>query len=445
MVNYSWGDKWDERQKQEDLKRFYGLGRSRYYDSGGSGGGGKRYSSYPRRGNHRSRNIAIVTIALVGLGGIAYLGFGGKLSTFLGPSDNELVNNQIKNDDHSTPSKSGSDETKGQIETVQYVIETKTDQVLEAGAFLGPNDIRTFKLQIPNENVSRLDGTIVVDGDRYLHIEFTDSHDGKYCQQLTQCSYDVYGEHSGKSTKDRNNKVSVPVDAGDSLKLTISNPASSELQTVSIDLSVSYQALVERVTPAVIEEAPEQPEIIPAVHEAPPNEEKPKQPEPTSTGVGRDIDPDQLALRVHELINEQRVRHGLAALDWDDKLAIIAEKHSIDMARRDYFSHDTPEGKDPTARAELGGYYCSKDYGSFYTVGIAENLFQHWSYDSITYINGFPIYNWNTLENLAQEIVEGWMDSPGHRQNILTDGYDMEGIGVAIASNDKVYVTEDFC
>jgi uncharacterized protein YkwD len=76
--------------------------------------------------------------------------------------------------------------------------------------------------------------------------------------------------------------------------------------------------------------------------------------------------------------------------------------------------------------------------------GFSENIFQNNLYSSITYINGVPNYHWNSLEEIAKTTVEGWMKSPGHRENLL--GYHTsEGIGVAIASDDKVYITQNFC
>jgi uncharacterized protein YkwD len=46
---------------------------------------------------------------------------------------------------------------------------------------------------------------------------------------------------------------------------------------------------------------------------------------------------------------------------------------------------------------------------------------------------------------LAEVVVDGWMDSPGHRENILEDGYGLQGIGVAISSDEEVFVTQNFC
>jgi uncharacterized protein YkwD len=157
------------------------------------------------------------------------------------------------------------------------------------------------------------------------------------------------------------------------------------------------------------------------------------------------IDIPTLESRVHELINQQRTRNGQQSLSYDSALAAIARKHSEDMARNNYFEHDNLGGLGPTERGAQAGYSCYKNYGSYYTTGIAENIYQNNLYDSITYYNGIPSYDWNTQEEIAQSTVSGWMKSPGHKRNILDSTYDREGIGVAVASDDKVYITQDFC
>jgi uncharacterized protein YkwD len=153
-----------------------------------------------------------------------------------------------------------------------------------------------------------------------------------------------------------------------------------------------------------------------------------------------------LEQRVHELINLQRTSHGLKALILDPSLSDIARNHSEDMAALNYFSHVNPNGENPTDRGNDAGYSCRKDYGSYYTYGIAENIFQNNLYSSATYFsNGKTVYDWNSPEEIAQTTVSGWMNSTGHRENILTPSFDREGIGVAIAADSKVYITEDFC
>jgi len=153
-----------------------------------------------------------------------------------------------------------------------------------------------------------------------------------------------------------------------------------------------------------------------------------------------------LEQRVHDLINQERTAQGLSALDIDPALADVARAHSEDMAAQQYFAHVNPQGQDPTARGEAAGYICRKIYGAYYTYGIAENLFLNNLYSSATYYsNRETEYTWNSPEEIAQTTVSGWMNSSGHRENILTPTYDRQGIGVAIGSNDRVYITEDFC
>ena len=167
---------------------------------------------------------------------------------------------------------------------------------------------------------------------------------------------------------------------------------------------------------------------------------------PPLTPTEPKIDITTLEKRIHTLINEKRKNNGVSSLGFDDNLALIARGHSLDMSINNYFEHNNKKGEDPTMRGQNAGYSCRKDYGSYYTNGIAENIYQNNLYDSTSYVNGIPVsHDWNSLEEIAQSTVNGWMNSPGHRQNILKAQYDREGIGVAISSDDKVLITEDFC
>ncbi|HLC86995.1 MAG TPA: CAP domain-containing protein [Candidatus Nanoarchaeia archaeon] len=168
--------------------------------------------------------------------------------------------------------------------------------------------------------------------------------------------------------------------------------------------------------------------------------------EEVSSGIiASSIDISDLERDIHDLINQERRNKGLRSLSFDLRLSDIARDHSKDMSQNNFFEHINLRGQDPTDRASAKGYYCRKDFGDYYMEGIAENLFQNNLYDSITYINLIPFHDWNTQSEIAESTVQGWMNSPGHRQNILTADYDSEGIGVVISYDDKVYITQDFC
>ena len=151
-----------------------------------------------------------------------------------------------------------------------------------------------------------------------------------------------------------------------------------------------------------------------------------------------------LEAEIHNLINNERQSYGLAPLEYDTMLAQIARAHSVDMASRNYFSHTNPEGQGPTERAKAADYNCYKNFGTYFTDGIAENIFKNSLYSSVSYYNGVPVYDWNSQSKIACSTVAGWMNSSGHRENILRSIYDKEGIGVALSSDYAVYITQDF-
>jgi uncharacterized protein YkwD len=152
-----------------------------------------------------------------------------------------------------------------------------------------------------------------------------------------------------------------------------------------------------------------------------------------------------LERRVHELINKERMKQKAVALRLDDELSEIARAHSADMVKRKFFSHVNPDGRNATERGKRAGYICQKVYARYFTNGIAENIYQGNLYSRIRITGNVRSYDWYSAEEIAQEAVEGWMDSAGHRKNILEKTYDRTGIGIAIGADDKVLVTQVFC
>ena len=154
----------------------------------------------------------------------------------------------------------------------------------------------------------------------------------------------------------------------------------------------------------------------------------------------------EIEKRVHQLTNEKRVLYGLEPLEYDLKISNIARSHSLDMANQDYFSHINPNGHNPNDRAELAGFICTKTVGDLVYSGLAENIFQNNLYNKTWFIGDVPaLHEWNTMEEIAQSTVDGWMDSEDNRKNILTEKFDREGIGVVISDDDKVYITQNMC
>jgi len=104
--------------------------------------------------------------------------------------------------------------------------------------------------------------------------------------------------------------------------------------------------------------------------------------------------------------NEERVAGGLGNLALNSKLNSAAQTKADDMATRDYWSHNTPDGEQPWVFISGAGY-------SYQTAG--ENL--AYGFDNST------------------EAVIGWMNSPGHKANIMNTSYVDVGFGIANAAN----------
>lgn len=139
---------------------------------------------------------------------------------------------------------------------------------------------------------------------------------------------------------------------------------------------------------------------------------------------------------VHAHVNQIREQHGLSYLEQDEELRDIARLHSEDMADRQFFAHLTPEGKDPGDRYTEYGYQ-HLTYG--------ENIARVPYKTPLANANGQTQYE--TPPELACGIVEGWMNSEGHRENILSTQWGCEGIGIEIKQKPgviRVYTTQNF-
>ena len=144
-----------------------------------------------------------------------------------------------------------------------------------------------------------------------------------------------------------------------------------------------------------------------------------------------------LERQIHQSVNLQRRANDRQPLEWDDTLVNLARAHSEDMAKRGYFKHVNPEGETPMKRLEQAGYNKCRLVG--------ENIYQNNLYSRVITEKKRTTYDWNSMETITSTTLKVWMDSDSHRENILQNDYTLEGVGVAIASDDKVYITQVFC
>jgi uncharacterized protein YkwD len=95
----------------------------------------------------------------------------------------------------------------------------------------------------------------------------------------------------------------------------------------------------------------------------------------------------------------------------DEALSKIATTRSEDMATNDYFSHTSPDGCDLLCRFKVAHYP---------SLAMGENLAE------------FSDYTTQSESKLAEEFVNDWLKSSTHRQNLLSNTFTHEGIGVAV-------------
>ena len=115
--------------------------------------------------------------------------------------------------------------------------------------------------------------------------------------------------------------------------------------------------------------------------------------------------------KVFELVNEERAKAGVGALEWCDGLYELANAHSNDMCDRNFFAHINPEGEAPPDRGRLGhaGSYTFTPIVPDPYTRIAENIARG--------------------NSTAEQTMEQWMNSPGHRAQILNGANTHIGVG----------------
>lgn len=119
--------------------------------------------------------------------------------------------------------------------------------------------------------------------------------------------------------------------------------------------------------------------------------------------------------QVIKLVNVQRARRGLQSLRKNTTLAKIARYKAQDMVNRHYFSHISPTYGSPFKMMENFGIRFS---------AAGENIAMG--------------------QRTPQEVMNAWMNSPGHRANILSPSYTQIGVGFAKSKNGVCYWTQEF-
>jgi uncharacterized protein YkwD len=127
---------------------------------------------------------------------------------------------------------------------------------------------------------------------------------------------------------------------------------------------------------------------------------------------------------IFTLVNQERARAGLPPFSHETALRNVARQHSIDMVAKTYFDHNSPDGKTPANRLT------------------AANIgFSSWA-ENIRWVSAPRI---SVAQDLMYEANTGWMNSSGHRANILNPNLTQLGVGVYLnPGRTRYYATQVF-
>ena len=128
----------------------------------------------------------------------------------------------------------------------------------------------------------------------------------------------------------------------------------------------------------------------------------------------------QVEQLIYQKVNEERAKNGVTQLSYNSVMEKYARIKSKDMGENNYFSHEDLNGKLITEKMKQDGV-----------------SYKAWG-ENIAYIGGVSDAN-----KLAEQFMTNWMNSSGHRANILSTNFESIGIGVYKIGN-RVYATQEF-
>ncbi|QHI73864.1 serine protease [Aminipila terrae] len=135
----------------------------------------------------------------------------------------------------------------------------------------------------------------------------------------------------------------------------------------------------------------------------------------TDTNTGNSGSIGAYEQQVVDIVNQERAKAGLAPLTVNAKLSDVAEKKAEDMRDKNYFSHTSPTYGSP--------FDMMKQFGINYTAA-GENIAKG--------------------QKTPQDVMTAWMNSSGHRANILNSNYAQIGVGYVTDSNGTTYWVQEF-
>lgn len=171
----------------------------------------------------------------------------------------------------------------------------------------------------------------------------------------------------------------------------------------------SAQRPVQAISKPVADTARAEAPVAPVQAEQPLTQAAPAQAEPARASFG------SYEQQVVDLVNKERAAVGLPSLQMNSKLSGVAEKKAEDLRDQNYFAHQSPTYGSP--------FDMMKQFGISYTAA-GENIAKG--------------------QRTPESVMDGWMNSPGHKANILNANFTEIGVGYVTDSGGTTYWVQHF-
>jgi uncharacterized protein YkwD len=122
--------------------------------------------------------------------------------------------------------------------------------------------------------------------------------------------------------------------------------------------------------------------------------------------------------QIHQEVNRVRATAHIPTLSWSEPLAAEARRHAKNLAGRRFFAHEDPARGDLASRLDKSGINWLR---------CAENLYEQ-----------------GGSSNPAQGAVKAWLDSAGHRKNMMDSMFSDSGVGVALQRDGTLVVVQEY-
>ena len=160
---------------------------------------------------------------------------------------------------------------------------------------------------------------------------------------------------------------------------------------------------------------------------------------------GEAIDQWRFDAALPHAVNSERCRRGVMPLIADPALARAASYHSGDMVRHDFFDHASPVEGRATLRerySQVGADYARAAENiatlSLYAVGDRHFVQRDAAACDFAFTPDGPSIPRHTYASAAESLLENWMESGGHRRNILHPEMTRHGAGVALKPDPRI-------